>query len=126
MRLISQFSMWCHKTGVIECGVTQCGVLSNFSKFHMKRDVQEISGVTQCWKAFLLIRLDDLFVAPQDVVDADLAERMSAMKRPGESDMDFYERRYQERVSFNISHHAFCSPTRIIITQSPDSLLLNL
>ncbi len=32
-------------------------------------------------------------------VDADLAERMSAMKRPGESDMDFYERRYQERVS---------------------------
>ena len=31
-------------------------------------------------------------------IDADLAERMSAMKRPGESDMDFYERRYQERV----------------------------
>ncbi|KAL5007673.1 hypothetical protein ScPMuIL_016479 [Solemya velum] len=30
-------------------------------------------------------------------VDKDLAERMSAMKRPGESDMDFYERRYQER-----------------------------
>ena len=46
-----------------------------------------------------LIRLYDLFVAPQDVIDADLAERMSAMKRPGESDMDFYERRYQERVS---------------------------
>ncbi|WAQ94380.1 F221A-like protein [Mya arenaria] len=33
----------------------------------------------------------------QEEIDADLAERMSAMKRPGESDMDFYERRYQER-----------------------------
>ncbi len=40
-----------------------------------------------------------VFQAPQSVVDADLAERMSAMKRPGESDMDFYERRYQERVN---------------------------
>lgn len=30
-------------------------------------------------------------------VDVDLAERMSAMKLPGESDMDYYERRYQER-----------------------------
>ncbi len=38
------------------------------------------------------------------MVDADLAERMSAMKRPGESDMDFYERRYQERVN----HLQFC------------------
>ena len=48
-------------------------------------------------------RLHDLSVAPQDVIDADLAERMSAMKRPGESDMDFFERRYQERVSYNLS-----------------------
>lgn len=31
------------------------------------------------------------------IEDEDLAERMSAMKRPGESDMDYYERRYQER-----------------------------
>ena len=38
-------------------------------------------------------------------MDADLAERMSAMKRPGESDMDFYERRYQERVSFHTPHN---------------------
>ncbi|XP_013388341.1 protein FAM221A [Lingula anatina] len=30
-------------------------------------------------------------------VDHDLAERMSAMRRPGESDMDYFERRYQER-----------------------------
>ena len=30
-------------------------------------------------------------------VDEDLAERMSAMRRPGESDMDYFERRYQER-----------------------------
>ena len=47
--------MWCHKNGVIECGVTKCGVLSDFSKFHMKQDVWEISGVTQCWKAFLFM-----------------------------------------------------------------------
>ncbi|KAL3831570.1 hypothetical protein ACJMK2_023309 [Sinanodonta woodiana] len=33
-----------------------------------------------------------------DPDDADLAEMMSAMKKPGESDMDFYERRYQERL----------------------------
>lgn len=31
-------------------------------------------------------------------VDQDIAERMSAMRRPGESDMDYFERRYQERV----------------------------
>ena len=49
------------------------------------------------------IRFHDLFVAPKDIIDADLAERMSAMKRPGESDMDFFERRYQERVSYNLS-----------------------
>jgi len=29
--------------------------------------------------------------------DEDLAERMSAMRRPGESELDYYERRYQER-----------------------------
>ena len=29
----------------------------------------------------------------------DLAERMSAMRRPGEAELDYYERRYQERVS---------------------------
>lgn len=34
-------------------------------------------------------------------VDEDLAERMSAMRRPGESEMDYYERRYQERVGQN-------------------------
>lgn len=36
---------------------------------------------------------------PQPDVDEDLAERMSAMRCPGESDMDYFERRYQERVS---------------------------
>lgn len=30
-------------------------------------------------------------------IDEDLAERMSAMRRPDESDMDYFERRYQER-----------------------------
>lgn len=33
-----------------------------------------------------------------DRLDEDLAERMSAMRRPGESELDFYERRYQERL----------------------------
>jgi len=33
-----------------------------------------------------------------DILDEDMAERMSAMRRPGESEMDFYERRYQERL----------------------------
>jgi len=28
--------------------------------------------------------------------DEDLAERTSAMRRPGESELDYYERRYQE------------------------------
>ena len=31
-------------------------------------------------------------------LDEDMAERMSAMRRPGESELDYYERRYQERV----------------------------
>lgn len=35
-------------------------------------------------------------------VDEDLAERMSAMRRPGETDMDYFERRYQERVLDNL------------------------
>jgi hypothetical protein len=30
-------------------------------------------------------------------------ESMSALRRPGESDMDFYERRYQERVSLDVA-----------------------
>lgn len=33
-----------------------------------------------------------------DKIDEDLAERMSAMRRPGESELDYYERRYQERL----------------------------
>jgi len=31
-------------------------------------------------------------------LDEDMAERISAMRRPGESEMDYYERRYQERL----------------------------
>ena len=42
-----------------------------------------------------------------DDIDADLAERMSALKKPGESDMDYYERRYQERVSFVCSNNFY-------------------
>ena len=43
-------------------------------------------------------------------IDVDLAERMSAMKRPGESDMDFYERRYQERVGIIYITSFFVNP----------------
>ena len=35
-----------------------------------------------------------------DRLDEDMAERMSAMKASGEDDMAFFERRYQERVTF--------------------------
>ncbi|KAK7500473.1 hypothetical protein BaRGS_00008380 [Batillaria attramentaria] len=35
---------------------------------------------------------------PDDEVFDDMAERVSAMRRPGESDMDYFERRYQERL----------------------------
>ena len=33
-----------------------------------------------------------------DKLDEDMAEKMSAMRRPGESELDYYERRYQERL----------------------------
>ncbi|PVD33321.1 hypothetical protein C0Q70_04574 [Pomacea canaliculata] len=35
---------------------------------------------------------------PDDQVFDDMEERVSAMRRPGESDMDYFERRYQERL----------------------------
>ncbi|XP_041366473.1 protein FAM221A-like [Gigantopelta aegis] len=35
---------------------------------------------------------------PNAEVFEDITERVSTMKRPGETDMDFYERRYQERL----------------------------
>lgn len=39
---------------------------------------------------------------PDDQVFDDMEERVSAMRRPGESDMDYFERRYQERVGFHL------------------------
>ena len=36
------------KCGVPKCGVPKCGVLNEISRLKMKRDVREISGVTQC------------------------------------------------------------------------------
>ena len=35
---------------------------------------------------------------PDDEIFDDIGERVSAMRRPGEDEMAFYERRYQERV----------------------------
>lgn len=37
-------------------------------------------------------------VKDYDKLDEDMAERMSALRRPGESELDYYERRYQERL----------------------------
>ncbi|KAL5007735.1 hypothetical protein ScPMuIL_016541 [Solemya velum] len=34
---------------------------------------------------------------PEDEIFDDIAERVSAMRRPGEADMDYFQRRYQER-----------------------------
>ena len=39
---------------------------------------------------------------PDDEIFDDIGERVSAMRRPGEDEMAFYERRYQERVSVSI------------------------
>ena len=35
---------------------------------------------------------------PDDHIFDDIEERVSARRRPGETDMDYFERRYQERV----------------------------
>ena len=32
--------------------------------------------------------------------EADLAEQMQAMRKPGETDMEYFERRYQQRVCY--------------------------
>ena len=45
----------------------------------------------------------DVLLAAPDFA-ADDAERESARRRPGESDMDYFERRYQERVSSNFAY----------------------
>ena len=44
-----------------------------------------------------------------DKLDEDMAERMSAMRMPGESDMDYYERRYLERVCTVAGIESCCS-----------------
>lgn len=49
--------------------------------------------MAQCFVYF------NILVSDYDRLDEDLAERMSAIKTAGETDMDFYERRYKERVS---------------------------
>ncbi|KAK0068340.1 protein FAM221A [Biomphalaria pfeifferi] len=48
-------------------------------------------------KAHHLARKGTNVTGPEDPVFDDIEERISAVKKPGESDMDFFERRYQER-----------------------------
>jgi len=43
-----------------------------------------------------------------DRLDEDMSERMSALRRPNESEMDYYERRYQERVGVSYLLLALC------------------
>ena len=40
---------------------------------------------------------------PDDEIFDDIGERVSAMRHPGEDDMAFYERRYQERVMLHFN-----------------------
>lgn len=53
---------------------------------------------------YLSVNIHVLGQTTDPEVDEDLAERMSAMRRPGETDMDYFERRYQERVCTVINH----------------------
>lgn len=43
---------------------------------------------------------------PEDKMFDDIEERISATKKEGESDMDCFERRFQERVSNRRSKHS--------------------
>lgn len=43
---------------------------------------------------------------PEDKMFDDIEERISATKKEGESDMDYFERRFQERVSNRRSKHS--------------------
>lgn len=57
------------------------------------------------WGYFIFISSQNWFsnslglTNPDDEMFDDITERVSQMRRPGEDDMAYYERRYQERVS---------------------------
>lgn len=48
---------------------------------------------------------------PDDEIFDDITERVSQMRRPGEDEMAFYERRYKERVRVLILH----LPQRLVV-----------
>ncbi|VDH99230.1 Hypothetical predicted protein [Mytilus galloprovincialis] len=68
---------------------------------------------------------------PDDEIFSDLTERVSQMKRPGEADMDYYERRYQEkkaggRANVTDSYGQLGAGTRKAIDDKPRSNFLDL
>jgi hypothetical protein len=75
--------------------------LSSKSFVEHKSLFKKLNNLTACSEVDVIYFCFIILGRPQpDLdVDEDLAERMSAMRRPGESDMDYFERRYQERVS---------------------------
>ena len=55
-----------------------------------------------------ICNLTAAITGPEDKVFSDMEERISATKKEGESDMDYFERRYQERVRIlNFIFHDF-------------------
>ena len=52
-------------------------------------------------------------IKDSDRLDEDLAERMSSLRRPDESELDYYERRYQERLK------AECASKRGVTESKP-------
>lgn len=47
-------------------------------------------------------------------------EALAAMRKPGESELDYYERRYQERVSLPIKHFYFNVPVSFPMDLKPN------
>ncbi|XP_064603267.1 protein FAM221A-like [Liolophura sinensis] len=62
-------------------------------------------------KAYQMAGRSDRALAPDDEVFDDLTERVSGMRRPGETDMDYFERRYQERRKNEVKGKAIEGPS---------------
>ena len=59
-------------------------------------------------------------------LDEDMAERMSAMRVEGESELDYYERRHQERVSLYAINCIIPRSINIINYETPKYFYLSL
>lgn len=72
-------------------GFLEQSITSDDNPF-LRSNVQAIKAHQMKKKAVSGVNID-----PEDEIFSDMAERISQMKKPSESDMDYYERRYQER-----------------------------